>query len=190
MFESTPTYPDEGRYWDMIQRHRITQFYTAPTAIRLLMRYGDDPVSKYDLSSLKVLGTVGEPINPEAWRWYYEVVGKSECTVVDTYWQTETGGHIITNLPGVTPMKPGSCTLPFFGIDPVVLDPSDGHVVEPDENGCVEGVMAVRQPWPGMARTCLGDSPRQVKQTFISNPILDTTSMEIASYVMRTEIIS
>jgi acetyl-CoA synthetase len=160
MFESTPVYPDEGRYWDMIQRHKITQFYTSPTAIRLLMRYGEDPVTKYDLSSLKVLGTVGEPINPEAWRWYYENVGKSECTVVDTYWQTETGGHLITNLPGVTPMKPGSCTLPFFGIDAVVLDPADGHVVEPDENGCVEGVMALRQPWPGMARTCLGDHAR------------------------------
>lgn len=119
MFESTPVYPDEGRYWDMIQRHKITQFYTAPTAIRLLMRTGDEPVKKYDLSSLKVLGSVGEPINPEAWRWYYEVVGKSKCTVVDTYWQTETGGHIITNLPGITPMKPGSCTLPFYGIDTV-----------------------------------------------------------------------
>jgi len=160
MFESTPVYPDEGRYWDMIQRHKITQFYTAPTAIRLLMRYGDDPVSKYDLSSLKVLGTVGEPINPEAWRWYFETVGKSKCTIVDTYWQTETGGHIVTNLPGVTPMKPGSCTLPFFGIDAVVLDPADGHEVAPDENGRVEGVMAVRQPWPGMARTCLGDHAR------------------------------
>ncbi|KAL3944553.1 MAG: hypothetical protein SGBAC_001373 [Bacillariaceae sp.] len=160
MFESTPVYPDEGRYWDMIQRHKITQFYTAPTAIRLLMRYGSEPVQKYDLSSLKVLGSVGEPINPEAWRWYYEVVGKSKCTVVDTYWQTETGGHLVTNIPGVTPMKPGSCTLPFFGIDAVVLDPADGHVVEPDENGKVEGVMAIRQPWPGIARTCLGDHAR------------------------------
>ncbi|KAG7343173.1 acetyl-coenzyme a synthetase [Nitzschia inconspicua] len=160
MFESTPVYPDEGRYWDMIQRHKITQFYTAPTAIRLLMRYGDEPPSKYDLSSLKVLGSVGEPINPEAWRWYYEVVGRSECTVVDTYWQTETGGHIVTNLPGVTPMKPGSCTLPFYGVDAVVLDPATGHIVEPDATGRVEGVMAVRQPWPGMARTCLGDHAR------------------------------
>jgi phenylacetate-coenzyme A ligase PaaK-like adenylate-forming protein len=100
LFESTPVYPDEGRYWDMVQRHKITQFYTAPTAIRLLMRYGDEAPKKYDLSSLKVLGSVGEPINPEAWRWYYEVVGKSKCTVVDTYWQTETGGHIVTNIPG------------------------------------------------------------------------------------------
>jgi len=160
MFESTPVYPDEGRYWDMVERHKITQFYTAPTAIRLLMKYGVKATEKYDLSSLKVLGSVGEPINPEAWRWYYEHVGKSKCTVVDTYWQTETGGHIITNLPGITPMKPGSCTLPCYGIDTVVLDPTNGNIVEPDENGCVEGVLAVRQPWPGMARTCLGDHSR------------------------------
>jgi len=160
MFESTPVYPNEGRYWQMVERHKITQFYTAPTAIRLLMKYGDKPPSKYDLSSLKVLGSVGEPINPEAWRWYYNVVGKSKCAVVDTYWQTETGGHIITNLPGVTPMKPGSCTFPCYGIDTVVLDPVDGKVVEPDENGCVEGVLAIRQPWPGIARTCLGDHSR------------------------------
>jgi len=160
MFESTPVYPDEGRYWDMVERHKITQFYTAPTAIRLLMKYGVEPTSKYDLSSLKVLGSVGEPINPEAWRWYYENIGKSQCTVVDTYWQTETGGHIVTNLPGITPMKPGSCTLPCYGIDTVVLDPANGNIVAPDENGCVEGVLAVKQPWPGMARTCLGDHSR------------------------------
>jgi len=156
MFESTPVYPDAGRYWDMVERHKITQFYTAPTAIRLLMKYGVEPTTKYDLSSLKVLGSVGEPINPEAWRWYYENVGKSERTVVDTYWQTETGGHIVTNLPGITPMKPGSCTLPCYGIDTVVLDPASGKVMEPDENGITEGVLAIRQPWPGMARTCLG----------------------------------
>eukprot|EP00522_Entomoneis_paludosa_P001272 CAMPEP_0172472682 /NCGR_PEP_ID=MMETSP1065-20121228/68469_1 /TAXON_ID=265537 /ORGANISM="Amphiprora paludosa, Strain CCMP125" /LENGTH=793 /DNA_ID=CAMNT_0013230835 /DNA_START=66 /DNA_END=2448 /DNA_ORIENTATION=- len=165
LFESTPVYPNPGRYWDMIQRHKITQFYTAPTAIRLLMAYGDKIPQEYDLSSLKVLGSVGEPINPEAWRWYYQVIGKERCTVVDTYWQTETGGHIITNLPGVTPMKPGSCTLPAFGIDAVVLDPVDGTPVEqkkgPDgENLPIEGVLAIRQPWPGMARTCLGDHGR------------------------------
>lgn len=157
IFESTPLYPDPGRYWAMIQRHKINIFYTAPTAIRLLMRYGDEYPKKYDLSSLKVLGTVGEPINPEAWRWYFEEVGNSTCSVVDTYWQTETGGHIITNIPGVTPMKPGSCTLPMFGIDTGVLDPVDGHVVEGNE---AEGVLAIRQPWPGMARTCLGDHER------------------------------
>jgi len=161
MFESTPVYPDEGRYWDMIQRHKITQFYTAPTAIRLLMRSGDEPVKKYDLSSLKILGSVGEPINPKAWRWYYEVVGKSNCTVVDTYWQTETGGHIITNLPGITPMKPGSCTLPFYGIDTAVLCPTTGkELTEPNNGDRYHGVMALKQPWPGMARTCLGDHER------------------------------
>ena len=161
MFESVPTYPDVGRYWDLIQRHKITQFYTAPTAIRAVMRFGDEPVKKYDLSSLKVLGSVGEPINPEAWRWYYEVVGNSECTVVDTYWQTETGGHIITNLPGVTPMKPGSCTLPFYGIDTTVLCPQTGkELTEPNKDDKFHGVMALKQPWPGMARTCLGDHQR------------------------------
>lgn len=171
MFESTPVHPDEGRYWDMVQRHKITQFYTAPTAIRLLMRYGDAAPQKYDLSSLKILGTVGEPINPEAWRWYYEVVGKERCTVVDTYWQTETGGHIITNLPSVTPMKPGSCTFPFYGVDTVVLDPQTGKIVEePDEHGNFEGVMAIRQPWPGMARTCLGHHERYLTEYFKPYP--------------------
>ena len=169
MFESTPVYPNEGRYWDMVQRHKITQFYTAPTAIRLLMRYGDKAPQLYDLSSIKVLGTVGEPINPEAWRWYYEVVGKSKCTIVDTYWQTETGGHIITNLPGVTPMKPGSCTLPFFGIDTVVLDPQTGEELN-NPDGSVEGVMALKQPWPGMARTCLGDHDRYLTVYFKPYP--------------------
>jgi len=160
LFESTPTYPDAGRYWDMISRHKITQFYTAPTAIRSLMRYGDDHPKKYDLSSLKILGTVGEPINPEAWKWYYQVVGKSRCTVVDTYWQTETGGHIITNIPGVTPMKPGSCTLPMYGIDPVVLDSTTGAIIEWKKGTAISGVLAIRKPWPGIARTCLGDHER------------------------------
>jgi len=157
MFESTPMYPDHGRYWDMVERNKISIFYTAPTAIRSLMRFGDDAPKKYDLSSLRILGTVGEPINPEAWRWYYEVIGKKNCALVDTYWQTETGGHVITNLPSVTPMKPGSCTLPFYGIDTVVLDPQSGNEIE--GNG-VEGVLAIKQPWPGMTRTCLGDHER------------------------------
>ena len=163
VFESTPMYPDAGRYWDMVQRHKITHFYTAPTAIRSLMRYGNDIPKRYDLSSLRVLGTVGEPINPEAWRWYYEEIGREQCTVVDTYWQTETGGHICTNIPGVTPMKPGSCTFPMYGIDAVVLDPVTGDVLEDND---VEGVLAVRQPWPGMARTCLGDHERFL-QTYL-----------------------
>jgi acetyl-CoA synthetase len=160
LFESTPVYPDPGRYWDMVQRHKITQFYTAPTAIRLLMRYGEEIPKKYDLSSLKILGSVGEPINPEAWRWYFNKVGQGKCSVVDTYWQTETGGHIVTNFPGVTPMKPGSCTLPSYGIDPVVLDAVDGTVKEAEPGKKVEGVLAIRQPWPGMARTCLQDHER------------------------------
>jgi len=163
-------YPDAGRYWDMIQRHKINVFYTAPTAIRSLMRFGDEFPTKYDTSSLTILGTVGEPINPEAWRWYYEVVGKKKCSVVDTYWQTETGGHIVTNLPGVTPMKPGSCTLPFYGIDTVVLDPKSGDILTepnaPDDDGNItntKGVLAIRRPWPGMARTCLNDHARYLK---------------------------
>ena len=171
MFESTPLYPDPGRYWDMVERHGITHFYTAPTAIRSLMRYGSSYVEKYDLSSLKVLGTVGEPINPTAWEWYYNVVGKGKCTVVDTYWQTETGGHIITNIPGVTPMKPGSCARPMYGIDAVVLDPITGQILSEidndsaNENGTrsrkvIEGILAIRQPWPGIARTCYNDHER------------------------------
>mmetsp|Transcript_8150 Transcript_8150/g.14775 ORF Transcript_8150/g.14775 Transcript_8150/m.14775 type:complete len:659 (+) Transcript_8150:2-1978(+) len=157
MFESTPMYPDVGRYWDMVQRHKLTQFYTAPTAIRSLMRFGDDEPNRYDLSSLRVLGTVGEPINPEAWRWYYEVIGKEKCSVVDTYFQTETAGHVLGNLPGVTPMKPGSCTLPHFGIETVVLDAQTGKEIEGND---VSGVLAIKQPWPGITRTCLGDHER------------------------------
>jgi len=152
----------------MIERHKITQFYTAPTAIRSLMCFGDAVTKKYDMSSLKVLGSVGEPINPAAWSWYYKNIGKEQCSVVDTYWQTETGGHLITNIPGVTPMKPGSCTLPFYGIDAVVLDPATGEVLEGD--GSVEGVMAVRQPWPGMARTCLDDHERYMTNYFKPYP--------------------
>ena len=157
MFEGLPTNPDPGRYWDMVQRHRITSFYTAPTAIRALMKYGTEHVKKYDKSSLRVLGSVGEPINPEAWRWYFEEVGEKRCVVVDTFWQTETGGHMITNLPGCTPMKPGAASLPMFGVRPVVVDPTSGEVVT--GNG-VEGVLCVAQPWPGLARTIYGDHGR------------------------------
>ena len=177
MFESTPMYPNAGRYWDMIQRHKITQFYTAPTAIRLLMAQGNAIPQQYDLSSLKLLGSVGEPINPEAWRWYYQVIGKERCTIVDTYWQTETGGHIVTNLPGITPMKPASCTLPFYGIDTVVLDPVSGRLLgeasaatTSDAKKDVEGVLAIRQPWPGMARTCLGNHSRYMNTYFNPYP--------------------
>jgi len=157
LFESTPMYPNAGRYWDMIDRHKITIFYTAPTAIRSLMKFGDKVPAKYDLSSLRVLGSVGEPINPSAWRWYYEHIGRNKCTIVDTYWQTETGGHIVTNIPGVTPMKPGSCTRPMYGIDAVVLDAQTGELMEGNN---IDGVLAIRQPWPGIARTCLGDHER------------------------------
>jgi len=157
MFESTPLYPDASRYWDMVERHKVTQFYTAPTAIRALMKYGDDPVNKHDLSSLRVLGTVGEPINPEAWIWYYNVVGKESCPIVDTYWQTETGGHIITSIPAASELKPGSAGDPFFGQKPVLLDPQTGEVLE--GNG-VTGVLCLSQPWPGMARTVWGDHQR------------------------------
>ena len=157
MFESIPTYPDPGRYWDMVAAHKITVFYTAPTAIRALMAYGDAHVKKHDRSSLRILGSVGEPINPEAWRWYFEVVGDSRCSVADTYWQTETGGHIMTPLPGVTPVKPGSCCLPFFGVAPLIVDAQSGAVQE--GNG-VDGVLCVSSPWPGACRTVWGDHER------------------------------
>ena len=163
VFESTPLYPDVGRYWDIVQRHKISIFYTAPTAVRSLIRYGDDVPKKYDLSSLRILGSVGEPINPAAWSWYYEAVGNEKCTIVDTYWQTESGGIMLTNIPGVTPMKPGSCTLPLYGIDCVVLDPATGEIVEGND---VEGVLAIRSTWPGMARTCVGDHGRYLQTYF------------------------
>lgn len=157
MFESTPLYPDASRYWDMVETHKITQFYTAPTAIRALMKFGDDPVNKHDLSSLRVLGTVGEPINPEAWIWYYDVVGKKSCPIVDTYWQTETGGHMLTPIPGANSLKPGSATGPFFGIKPLLLDAQSGKLVE--GNG-VSGVLVMAQPWPSMARTVYNNHER------------------------------
>jgi len=159
LFESTPMYPDHGRYWDLVQRHKVTKFYTAPTAIRALMAKGDDKVREYDRSSLKILGSVGEPINPEAWKWYYEVVGDKKCYVADTYWQTETGGHIGVGLPGATPMKPGSCTKPFFGIDFVITDET-GNEIKGNE---VEGQLCIRRPWPGMARTVFGDHHRYLQ---------------------------
>lgn len=160
MFESLPTYPNAGRYWDMVERHKITQFYTAPTAIRALMKFGSEPVQRHDTSSLRVLGSVGEPINPEAWRWYYEEVGGKRCAIVDTFWQTETGGHMLSGLPGCTPMKPGAASLPFFGVLPAVLDPATG--AELQGNG-VEGVLAIKKPWPGMARSIYADHTRYLE---------------------------
>jgi acetyl-CoA synthetase len=162
LFESVPLYPDAGRYWDLVERHRITQLYTTPTAIRAIAREGDSFVKAHDRSSLRILGTVGEPINPEAWRWYHEVVGEGRCPIVDTWWQTETGGIMITPLPGATALKPGSATFPFFGIEPVLLD-EEGKEVE--GNG-VSGFLAIKRPWPGMARTIQNDHERFI-QTYL-----------------------
>ncbi|KKM70763.1 hypothetical protein LCGC14_1437490, partial [marine sediment metagenome] len=162
MFEGVPTYPDVDRFWNIVERHKVNHFYTAPTAIRALMRYGDEPVKKHDLSSLKVLGTVGEPINPEAWTWYYRVVGKEKCPIVDTYWQTETGGFIMTPIATATPTKPGSCCLPFFGIKPVIFDLEGEEVTEPDEGG----YFSIQNPWPGMLRDVWGNTER-FKSTYL-----------------------
>ncbi|MCZ2110159.1 MAG: acetate--CoA ligase [Dehalococcoidia bacterium] len=163
MFESVPTYPDAGRYWDMVDRLGITVLYTAPTAIRAIAREGDEPVKRYSRKSLRVLGSVGEPINPEAWRWYYRVVGEERCAVVDTYWQTETGGHMITGLPGATPMKPGSGSLPFFGVEPGIVDEA-GNLLEGND---VSGRLCMLSSWPGMMRTVYGDHERFI-QTYLS----------------------
>ena len=157
MFEGVPTWPDAGRFWEVCAKHKVTQFYTAPTAIRALMGQGPEWVEKHDLSSLRLLGTVGEPINPEAWVWYDRYVGKGRCPIVDTWWQTETGGHLITPLPGAIPTKPGSATLPFFGIKPVVLNAESGVVQE--GNG-VDGVLCIADSWPGQMRTVWGDHQR------------------------------
>lgn len=138
----------------MVDKHKVTQFYTAPTAIRALQRLGDEWVEKCDLSSLRVIGSVGEPINPEAWKWYYEKVGHSRCALVDTYWQTETGSIVISPLPGATATKPGSATFPFFGIQPVILEPTTGEVLLGND---VTGVLAISKPWPSMARTVYND---------------------------------
>lgn len=162
MFESTPVYPDPGRYWDMVERHQITQFYTAPTALRAVAREGDDWVKKYDRSSLRILGSVGEPINPSTWEWYFRVVGEERCAIVDTWWQTETGGIMITPLPGATPTKPGSATLPFFGIEPVVLNENGSEI----EGNGISGLLAIKHPWPGMVRTIQDDHPRFL-QTYL-----------------------
>ncbi|TMV63263.1 AMP-binding protein, partial [Thioclava sp. BHET1] len=157
MFEGTPTYPDAGRFWAVCEKHGVNQFYTAPTAIRALMGQGADWPAKYDLSALKVLGTVGEPINPEAWHWYDEHVGKKRCPIVDTWWQTETGGHMITPLPGAIGTKPGSATKPFFGVKPVILEPESGKEITTTE---AEGVLCIADSWPGQMRTVWGDHQR------------------------------
>merc|ERR1719369_1007169 len=162
LFEGTPFYPDHKRYWQIMSDYKVTKFYTAPTAIRSLMSHGPDQFNGYDLTSLKVLGTVGEPINPEAWSWYYQHVGGSQCSISDTYWQTETGGHILTPLPGATPAKPGAACFPFFGVVPEILNEA-GEVIK-DEG---EGYIVFKQAWPGIMRTVYKD-PKRFEETYFS----------------------
>jgi acetyl-CoA synthetase len=165
MFEGVPTYPQANRFWRIIDKHQVTIFYTAPTAIRALMAQGNDYVTSTDRSSLRILGSVGEPINPEAWEWYYHVVGDGRCPIMDTWWQTETGGILITPLPGATSLKPGSATLPFFGIIPVIMD-TQGDVME----GVSEGILVISRSWPGQARTIYGDHQRFIDTYFKNYP--------------------
>jgi acetyl-CoA synthetase len=165
MFEGVPTYPDAGRCWEVVAKHKVNIFYTAPTAIRALMREGDDFVTKHDRSSIRLLGTVGEPINPEAWNWYHRVVGEDRCPIVDTWWQTETGGVLISPLPGATALKPGSATRPFFGVKPALVD-NDGNFLE----GATEGNLVITGSWPGQMRTVYGDHKRFVETYFTTYP--------------------
>lgn len=158
MFEGTPTYPNPDRFWQIIDKYKVTKFYTAPTVVRSLMRQGDDWVKRHDLSSLKLLGTVGEPINPEAWIWYYKTVGREKCPIVDTYWQTETGGAVITPIPGIMSLKPGSATLPFPGIEAAILNEDGGEA-----NVNEVGYLVIKRPWPGMMRTVYGNHQRFVE---------------------------
>ena len=165
MYEGAPNAPKEDRFWEMVARHRVTHFYTAPTAIRAFMKWGDEHPKRHDLSSLRVLGSVGEPINPEAWMWYHETIGAGRCPIVDTWWQTETGGHMITPLPGATTTKPGSCTLPFFGIDAAIVDEKGNEL--PHNTG---GLLVVRKPWPSMLRGVYGDRQRFIETYFTRVP--------------------
>ena len=170
MFEGVPTYPDASRFWRVVDKHKVNIFYTAPTALRALMGQGNDPVTRTSRSSLRILGTVGEPINPEAWEWYYHVVGEDRCPIVDTWWQTETGGIMITPLPGAMALKPGSATRPFFGIEPALLDP-DGNELE----GATSGNLVIRSSWPGQMRTVFGDHDRFIETYFKMYPGYYTT---------------
>ena len=165
MFEGVPNYPDSSRFWQVIDKHKVNSFYTAPTAIRALMREGDAPVKKTSRASLRLLGSVGEPINPEAWLWYHRVVGDERCPIVDTWWQTETGGHLITPLPGATPLKPGSATRPFFGVKPEIVD-GDGKPLD----GATEGNLCILDSWPGQMRTVYGDHKRFIETYFSTFP--------------------
>jgi acetyl-CoA synthetase len=165
MFEGVPNYPDPSRFWQVVDKHRISIFYTAPTAIRALMREGEDHVRKTSRKSLRLLGTVGEPINPEAWLWYYDHVGEKRCPIVDTWWQTETGGILITPIPGATPLKPGSATRPFFGVEPVIVD-GEGKRLD----GVAEGNLCLARSWPGQMRTVFGDHQRFIETYFATFP--------------------
>ena len=165
LFEGIPTYPDPGRFWHIVEKFKVTVFYTAPTAIRALIRFGAEIPAKYDLSSLRLLGSVGEPMNPEAWMWYYALIGHSNCPIVDTWWQTETGGIMLTPLPGCATLKPGSTWRPFFGVDPIVLR-QDGNPCDTNEGGS----LCIRKPWPGMMRTTWGDHQRFIDTYFKTFP--------------------
>ena len=167
-FEGVPNYPDASRFWQAIDKHKVSVFYTAPTAIRALMREGNDPVKKTSRESLRLLGTVGEPINPEAWEWYHKVVGDGRCPIVDTWWQTETGGHLITPLPGATKLKPGSATRPFFGVKPGIIDTETNKLIEGD--GEATGALVITQPWPSQMRTVYGDHQRFIDTYFKTYP--------------------
>lgn len=172
MFEGIPTYPDEGRFWDIIKKHQVNILYTAPTAIRSLMGYGIEPLKDKDLSTLKVLGTVGEPINEEAWHWYDNHIGKNKCPIVDTWWQTENGGILISNLAGITPSKASWATLPLPGIQPILVDENGNEVTAPDENGMLKGNLCIKAPWPGILRTTYGDHERCRLNYFATYPNL------------------
>ena len=170
MFEGIPTWPDAGRFWDIVQKHKVNCIYTAPTAIRSLMSFGTDPIQGKDLSSLKVLGTVGEPINEEAWHWYDEHIGKKKCPIVDTWWQTETGGTLISNMAGITPAKASWATLPMPGVQPVLVDENGKEVTEKDEHGHLKGNLCIKAPWPGILRTTWGDHERCRTNYFATYP--------------------
>jgi acetyl-CoA synthetase len=172
MFEGIPTWPDAGRFWDIVEKHKVNCLYTAPTAIRSLMTFGTEPIKGKNLSSLKILGTVGEPINEEAWHWYDENIGQKKCPIVDTWWQTETGGCLISNLAGVTPAKASWATLPLPGVQPLLVDEKGNEVTEKDENGLMKGNLCMKAPWPGILRTTYGDHERCRTNYFATYPNL------------------
>lgn len=172
LFEAMPTFPNHGRYWDTVQRHKLTQIYLSPTVIRTLMKFSDNVIDEYDLSTLRVIGSVGEPINPASWQWFYEKIGKSKCTLVDTYWQTEGGSIYLSSIPGAIGMKPGSCARPFFGICPVILDPISGKVIEGPK---AKGFLGISKPWPSISRTIRSCHSRYINAYFEQFPGYYTT---------------